>query len=122
MGDRAGSIPVIRTDKKARHRCVSFFYGADAALAPVGSRSPLRSGRCKANVRRTLCTLSSAENSSAFKNFKVFMIRKGFIMKNDDRSDLIFDDLYEPDITGMDLTDEEMEKIRKEHERLGIED
>lgn len=43
MGDRAGSIPVIRTDKKARHRCVSFFYGADAALAPVGSRSPLRS-------------------------------------------------------------------------------
>ena len=32
-------------------------------------------------------------------------------MKNDDRSDLIFDDLYEPDISGMDLTDEEMEKF-----------
>lgn len=43
-------------------------------------------------------------------------------MKNDDRSDLILDDLYEPDITGMDLTDEEMDEIRKEHERLGIKD
>ena len=43
-------------------------------------------------------------------------------MKNDDRSDLIFDDLYEPDITGTDLTDEEIEEIRKEHERLGIKD
>lgn len=32
------------------------------------------------------------------------------------------DELYEPDITGMDLTDEEMEEIRKEHERLGIKD
>ena len=43
--------------------------------------------------------------------------------KNDcDFGDLDIDDLYEPDITGMDLTDEEMEKIRKEHEQLGIED
>ena len=50
------------------------------------------------------------------------MIRKGLIIKNDDRSDLIFDDLYEPDISRMDLTDEEMEEIHREHERLGIED
>ena len=57
-----------------------------------------------------------------FDNFKIFMIRECLIMKNDDRSDLIFDDLYEPDITGMDLTDEEMKEIRKEHEQLGIED
>ena len=73
MGDRAGSIPVIRTDKKARHKCVSFFYGADAALAPVGSRSPLRSGRCKANVRRTLCTLSSALIKSETQMCLVFL-------------------------------------------------
>lgn len=51
-----------------------------------------------------------------------FMKKGCLSMKNDDRSDLIFDDLYDPDITGMDLTDEEMEEIRKEHERLGIKD
>ena len=44
-----------------------------------------------------------------------FMKKECLSMKNDDRSDLIFDDLYDPDITGMDLTDEEMEEIRKEH-------
>ncbi len=79
-------------------------------FAPVGA-NPTSTGRCAPYHPR--------ENSLAF---KVFMIRKGLIMKNDDRSDLIFDDLYEPDISEMNLTDEEMEEIRKEHERLGIED
>lgn len=53
--------------------------------------------------------------------------KRGYFIKSKNKNDRDFgewdiDDLYEPDITGMDLTDEEMEKIRKEHERLGIED
>ena len=76
-------------------------------FAPVGAK-PTSTGRCAP------CHLR--------KKSLVFMIRKGLIIKNDDRSDLIFDDLYEPDISRMDLTDEEMEEIHREHERLGIED
>lgn len=53
--------------------------------------------------------------------------KRGYFIMSKNKNDRDFgewdiDDLYEPDITGMDLTDEEMEKIRKEHERLGIED
>lgn len=44
------------------------------------------------------------------------------LMKKDDRKDLIFDDLYEPEISDSDLSDEEMKEIKKEHERLGIKD
>ena len=76
MGDRAGSIPVIRTDKKARHLCVSFFYGANVPLEPVGSMSPLCSGRRRANVHRTLCALSSAVKSPVFSKFCYFYARK----------------------------------------------
>lgn len=44
------------------------------------------------------------------------------IIKKDDREDLIFDDLYELEISDGDLSDEEMKEIQKEHERLGIKD
>lgn len=43
-------------------------------------------------------------------------------MKKDDRSDLVYDDLYEPDVSDIPLNDEEMEEIRKEHELFGIKD
>lgn len=53
----------------------------------------------------------------------MLFMQKGYLtMKKDDRQDLVFDDLYEPEISEDDLSDEEMEKIRKEHERLGIKD
>lgn len=82
MGDRAGSIPVIRTDKKARHLCVSFFYGANVPLEPVGSMSPLRSGRRRANVHRTLCALSSAVKSPVFLNSATFVLLVAFDVNN----------------------------------------
>lgn len=53
----------------------------------------------------------------------MLFMKKGYlIMKKDDRKDLVFDDLYEPEISDGDLSDEEMKEIQKEHERLGIKD